>query len=86
MATILYRIVNKLELTPDSSRFPIEFTDAAQISDYAKNAVTAMQKAGVINGYNNGYDSYRFNPKGQANRAEAFTMIYNFINAYSLNK
>ena len=53
----------------------ITFNDTHQISNYAKNAVDAMSKAGVINGKNRG----NFDPKGLATRAEVATMIYRFF-------
>ncbi|HMM07268.1 MAG TPA: S-layer homology domain-containing protein [Clostridiales bacterium] len=83
MAAILYRAVVAMELTSNNSNPPVTFTDENKIDAYAKEAVAAMQKDGIINGYSNGDGSFRFNPKGSATRAEAFTMIYNFIDAYS---
>ena len=49
-----------------------EFTDEADISDYAKEAVKTLVKAGIISGDENG----RFNPKGNATRAEAAKILY----------
>ena len=50
---------------------PATFTDANSISDYASDAVLKMQRAGVINGYEDG----RFGPLGNATRAEASKML-----------
>lgn len=83
MAAILYRAIVGMELVSGNSNPPITFTDAHKISTYAKDAVVAMQKDGIINGYSNGDGSFRFQPGGNATRAEAFTMIHNFIGAYS---
>ncbi len=52
----------------------ITFADNAQIADYARNAVTAMQRAEVISGKSNN----RFDPRGHATRAEVAKMIYQF--------
>lgn len=51
------------------------FADQAQIADYAKSAVTAMQRAQIINGKENN----RFDPRGNATRAEASKMIYQLM-------
>lgn len=50
------------------------FDDNDEISDYAKEAVTAMASAGIVNG-----DSGRFRPKSCATRAEAARIIYNIL-------
>ena len=50
------------------------FTDASSIAVYAKDAVAAMQTAGIINGISDG-GSYRFAPEAQATRAQAASMI-----------
>jgi len=53
----------------------IGFTDDSEISDYAKPAVTALKKLGVISGTNEG----KFNPKAVMTRAEAAVVINNII-------
>ena len=55
-----------------SSGAELIFTDEGDISDYALNAVKAMAKAGVINGYEDG----TFQPKTNATRAQAVVIIY----------
>lgn len=57
----------------------VKFSDSSQIASYAKDAVTAMQKAGIINGVKNSGSTYSFNPKANATRAEASTMIANYM-------
>jgi hypothetical protein len=52
-----------------------EFTDAAQISAWAADAVEAMAKAGIINGIGGG----RFAPKNTATRAEVATLLARFL-------
>lgn len=49
------------------------FTDDASISEYAKTAVYAMKKIGVVKGYEDG----SFNPYGYATRAEIATIFAN---------
>lgn len=48
------------------------FTDEAAISDYALDAVKAMSKAGIINGFEDG----SFSPMSNATRAQATVMLY----------
>jgi hypothetical protein len=45
----------------------LEFTDAAEIGDWARGSVAALRAGGVIDGYPDG----RFGPRGSASRAEA---------------
>ena len=52
-----------------------KFADQAQIADYAKSSVTAMQRSQIINGK----DNNRFDPRGHATRAEASKMIYQLM-------
>lgn len=49
----------------------IDFTDKADIAEYAAPAVTSMQRANVIGGYADG----SFAPRGNATRAEAAKML-----------
>ena len=49
-----------------------EFTDSADISGYAVEAVSALYNMGIISGYTDG----SFGPKDNATRAEAAKMLY----------
>jgi len=51
------------------------FADADDISDYAREAVNAMYRTGVINGKSGNL----FDPKGAASRAEVAAMIERFV-------
>lgn len=75
MAVMLQRYVEKVakEELPQENAI-LEFTDASSIAVYAKDAVAAMQTAGIINGISDG-GSYRFAPEAQATRAQAASMI-----------
>ncbi|MBR5782969.1 MAG: S-layer homology domain-containing protein [Clostridia bacterium] len=53
------------------------FADAAKISNWAKKAVTACQRAGIIQGKTGN----KFDPQGLATRAEVATIIMNFVYA-----
>ena len=57
-----------------------DFTDSADISSYAINAVTSMQRAGIINGMSDG----SFSPMDNATRAQAAKMVAVLIQQVSL--
>ena len=75
MATMIYRAGNLLGYHANGT--PKTFTDASNISDYAKAAVDALTAGGVINGISDG----SFAPAATATRAEAACMIHNMIKA-----
>ena len=54
----------------------LTFTDAADISDYALEAVRMFVSAGVVNGYESG----EFIPQGNITRAEAAKIICSLLN------
>jgi hypothetical protein len=56
-----------------------KFTDGENIAEYAKASIASMQQAGIIKGIKNPDGSYRFNPGGNATRAETAAMIYNML-------
>lgn len=59
----------------------INFTDAAKISSWAKESVTACVRADIINGMENTNKkgTFRFEPKGDATRAQLAVMIRQFM-------
>lgn len=71
MATLIQRYVQFAGVTLPETVEAVEFTDADEIGDYAKDAVAACQKAGLINGMEDG--SYQ--PKATATRAQVATII-----------
>jgi len=68
MAVMIYRVMNANNETFSVSSD--KFTDDANISDYAKEAVYAMKEAGILVGSNG-----KFNPKNALTRAEAAKVI-----------
>lgn len=54
----------------------VDFTDYAEISDYALEAVSAMVNAGVVKGIGDG----RFDPKSNMTRVQSAQMLYNVLN------
>lgn len=75
MAVLLHRMVTSGYAKLEDKAEEIEFVDYAEVEDYAKDAVRAMQKAGVINGYEDG----RFAPNDAATRDMVAKMIYNIL-------
>ena len=73
MAVILYNAAKKNGYTFGEAG--LEFTDNAQIADYAKEAVGALSSQNVINGMEDG----SFRPYENATRAQAAKMIYSLI-------
>lgn len=53
----------------------VSFTDGAEISDYARNAVNTLTKAGIINGTGDG----SFAPKAYATRAQAAKLVHGLL-------
>lgn len=74
MSYIAYKILEFRGFDIKSENHEI-FTDDEDISDYAKDAVYALRKNGVISGSGNNI----FNPKNTTTRAEASQIIYNMI-------
>lgn len=79
MATILYRYIVSNGITLEDGE-TVLFTDEAEISEYAKEAVAALAKAKIINGKDGG----KFDPKGTATRAELATLLVRFAEEYSV--
>lgn len=70
MCVILRRYCNYMGIELTESVDEISFTDEADISGYAKEAVKALQRAGIVNGVGSAFD-----PKGTSNRAQAATVL-----------
>ncbi|WP_338593396.1 immunoglobulin-like domain-containing protein [Paenibacillus sp. Y5S-9] len=74
MAVMVYKAIQIKQLALASGE-ATAFKDVANIASYAKQAVEAIQRAGIINGVGND----EFAPKKNASRAEAAVMIYNVL-------
>jgi len=72
LALIIYRIIEKNAITSENETRPVKFTDEANISNYALNAVYKMQTLGIINGFEDG----SFHPTENATRAQTAKIIY----------
>ncbi len=78
LAVILYNYSQRMGLALAQVTDSTEpFADKNKISGYAWDAVTAMQRAGIINGKG----ANRFDPKGKASRAEVSAMLERFVSS-----
>ncbi len=78
MARMLYLYVQNVAGTElKAVAEPMSFTDAGEMSAARLEAVTAMQRAGIINGMGDG----TFGPARSATRAQATTMLARFYRA-----
>ncbi len=76
-AAIFLRLLKLLDKTLPEKEEAKTFTDAADIADWAKEAVETMQKAGVLTGYPDG----SFQPNALLTRAEAAALVGRFLKA-----
>lgn len=76
LATILSNFISSMGLVMDKqTSASTSFSDADTISDYAKSAVSALAKEGIIKGKTGN----TFDPKGTATRAEVATMLEKLV-------
>ena len=72
LATMLWRYERQPEASPDLLQ---SFTDAAEISDFAKPAMAWAVDRGILQGS----DRHALKPKASATRAEVAAMIYRYL-------
>ncbi|WP_239619073.1 endo-1,4-beta-xylanase [Cohnella mopanensis] len=75
MIVMTYRALAAAELTLQPTKEATAFPDAKAIADYAQEAVSAMQQAGIIKGLADN----SFAPKATANRAQAAEILYQLL-------
>ena len=75
MALIMRQYADKLGYTLPVAREAVTFTDDNQITGSMKDAVRAIQQAGIMSGKENN----RFGPKDAATRAEAAVVLRRFV-------
>ena len=71
LAAMLWRYAG----SPESDHTLERFTDAGQISGYARTALAWANETGVVNGFGDG----TANPRGTATRAQTAQMVMNFL-------
>lgn len=81
ICAILYRYCDFADITLENVNDKVTFKDAKSISSYAKTAVAACQRSGLVNGEKSG-SGYAFRPKDTASRAEAATIIRSLCYEY----
>lgn len=72
MASVLYEVAKAKGIALGEAATAEEFSDASSIAEGAAEAVTALQKAGIIAGMGDG----TFAPKGETTRAQAAKVVY----------
>ena len=77
MAVMLYNYAELLGRNLPVERASYAFADNDKISPWAAEAVDAMYRAELLNGYETG----NFNPQGNASRAEVATVLMKFLEA-----
>jgi hypothetical protein len=75
MAVMAYRAVKATEVNLQQMKEYKEFADNSDVSIYAREAVKALQQAGILEGSGNNM----FQPKNNSVRAEAAKIIYMLI-------
>lgn len=58
---------------------PADYTDADEISDWAQDAVNAMNREGIISGVGQDDGSVQMQPQADSTRAEACMMLYKLL-------
>lgn len=76
-ATMIFRCVAAAQKQLPELKEESAFADDSHIADYAKDAVSALYKAEIINGMS----ETEFSPKTNITRAQAAKMIYGLMNA-----
>ena len=74
---MLYRYINAMGLELTDVTGDPDFADAASISTYAKDAVNALYRLGIVNGMT----KTTFEPAKTANRAQAAAIISRLLAA-----
>lgn len=72
LCVFIYRMCNAYSLSLPLTYAKKNFTDSASISAYASAAVTALQRAGLIDGYSDG----TFKPRNNVTRGEFAKIVY----------
>lgn len=76
MFTLLYRALNVLGKLPEKGIGTTinDFSDVAEISDYALTAMNTLVKAGIVSG-----SGGKLDPQGGSTRAQMAQVLYNLL-------
>lgn len=77
MAVMTVRLLQQLETANGGSGSTAAFADLEEVSEWAVDSVTVLQKAGIVRGDLGN----KFNPKNSLTRAEAVQIIYNVLSS-----
>ena len=83
LAVMIVNFANQQKAELPAANEEIKFADTDKIAKWAKDAVVACQRAGIINGYNENGKVY-FKPAASATRAEATQMLFVFHSEFYL--
>ncbi len=75
LATLMVNYAKAMKYTLPKTREAISFADSDAIGSWARDAVNAMQMAGVMNGKNEN----KFDPTGTATRAEVAAVLRRYV-------
>ncbi len=81
LCKMLANYVEFAKVTLKDDKAAIDFADADKIGDWAKSAVTACQKAGIVVGYELNSKTY-FGPQDTATRAQGSVILAKFHSEY----
>lgn len=75
LATMVYRYAQSAGMDLTETVPAVTFTDASEISGYAYEAVTALQRADILHGFANEDGTYCFQPKATTTREQACMIL-----------
>lgn len=75
ICVMIYRALEKCAVSLPKNKEAVVFNDSENIAGYAKEAVSCLQQAGIINGTDTG----DFNPANPATRAETAKILYGVL-------
>ena len=76
-ATLVWRLAEKKRIKPAATEKD-SFNDLDKTADYAKEAVSFLQKADIVQGDDDG----NYNPKASLTRAEAAVLLYRLMQLF----
>lgn len=75
MAAMICRYADFANIKLSAVNKEMHFSDESNIADYALSSVKTLQKAGILQGYDNGDGTFSFNPGGSTTRAATCAVL-----------